>query len=90
MPFIFPTKLYNYVVPDSLGNGLQSPSNISYSGDDYLPSLESFLHASTTNKDQDIRLSDLAMVSRLANARQPVVDVSKSSLTCRQNRSRHA
>ena len=48
-------------------------------GDDYLPSLESFLHASTTNKDQDIRLSDLAVVSRLANARQPVVDVSKSS-----------
>ena len=79
MPSIFPTKLYNYVVPDSLGNGLQSPSNISYSGDDYLPSLESFLHASTTNKDQDIRLSDLAVVSRLANARQPVVDVSKSS-----------
>ena len=49
-------------------------------GDDYRPSLESFLQASKTDADQDLRLSSLAVVSRLANARQPLVDVSKSRI----------
>ena len=49
-------------------------------GDDYRPSLESFLQASKTDADQDLRLSGLAVVSRLANARQPLVDVSKSRI----------
>ena len=49
-------------------------------GDDYPPSLESFLQASKTDADQDLRLSGLAVVSRLANARQPLVDVSKSRI----------
>ena len=44
------------------------------------PSLESFLQASKTDADQDLRLSGLAVVSRLANARQPLVDVSKSRI----------
>ena len=44
------------------------------------PSLESFLQASKTESDQDLRLSGLAVVSRLANARQPLVDVSKSRI----------
>ena len=44
------------------------------------PSLESFLQASKTDTDQDLRLSGLAVVSRLANARQPLVDVSKSRI----------
>ena len=48
--------------------------------DDYRPSLESFLQASKTDADQDLRLSSLAVVSRLANARQPLVDVSKSRI----------
>ena len=48
------------------------------------PSLESFLQASKTDADQDLRLSGLAVVSRLANARKQVKN------TCRQNRSRHA
>ena len=47
--------------------------------DEYV-SLESFLQASTTNKDQDLRLSGLAVLSRLANASQPLVDVSKSRI----------
>ena len=45
-----------------------------------LPSLESFLQASKTDADQDPRLSGLAVVSKLANARQPLVDVSKSRI----------
>ena len=48
--------------------------------DEYRPSLESFLQASKTDADQDLRLSSLAVVSRLANARQPLVDVSKSRI----------
>ena len=49
-------------------------------GDEYRPSLESFLQASKTDADQDLRLSGLVVVSRLANARQPLVDVSKSRI----------
>ena len=45
-----------------------------------LPSLESFLQASKTDADQDLRLSGLAVVSKLTNARQPLVDVSKSRI----------
>ena len=47
---------------------------------DHRPSLESFLQASKTDADQDSRLSGLAVVSRLANACQPLVDVSKSRI----------
>ena len=49
-------------------------------GDYNRPSLESFLQASKTDADQDLRLSGLAVVSKLANARQPLVDVSKSRI----------
>ena len=49
-------------------------------GDDYRPSLEPFLQASKADADQDLRLSGLAVVSKLANARQPLVDVSKSRI----------
>ena len=47
---------------------------------DHRPSLESFLQASKTDADQDSRLSGLAVVSKLANACQPLVDVSKSRI----------
>ena len=49
-------------------------------GDDYRPSLKQFLQASKADADQDPRLSGLAVVSKLANARQPLVDVSKSRI----------
>ena len=49
-------------------------------GDEYRPSLESFLQASKTDADQDPRLSGLAVVSKLANARQSLVGVSKSRI----------
>ena len=48
--------------------------------DDYRPSLEPFLQESKADADQDLRLSGLAVVSRLANASQPLVDVSKSRI----------
>ena len=60
-----------YLLPPQSANGLAS---------DYRPLLESFLQASTTDPDQDSRLSGLAVVSRLANASQPLVDVSKSRI----------
>ena len=46
----------------------------------HLSSLESFLQASKTDADQDLRLSGLAVVSRLADASEPLVDVSKSRI----------
>ena len=46
----------------------------------HYPSLESFLQASKTDADQDLRLSGLAVVSRLANASESLVDVSKSRI----------
>ena len=49
-------------------------------GDDYRPSLEPFLQESKADADQDLRLSGLAVVSKLTNARQPLVDVSKSRI----------
>ena len=49
-------------------------------GDDYLPSLEPFLQESKADADQDLRLSGLAVVSKLTNVRQPLVDVSKSRI----------
>ena len=49
-------------------------------GDDYRPSLEQFLQASKADADQDLRLSGLAVVSKLTNVRQPLVDVSKSRI----------
>ena len=54
--------------------------NLYSANEDEYVSLESFLQASTTNKDQDLRLSGLAVLSRLANASQPLVDVSKSRI----------
>lgn len=48
--------------------------------DDYRPSLQSFLQASTTNEDQDLRLSGLGVLSTLANACQPLVDVNKAKM----------
>ena len=42
------------------------------------PSLESFIRASSTVESQGLRLSGLAIFSKLANACQPPVDVSKS------------
>ena len=57
---------------------LSSPSFAN--GDDYRPSLEQFLQASKADADQDLRLSGLAVVSKLTNVRQPLVDVSKSRI----------
>ena len=48
--------------------------------DDYRPSLEPFLQESKADADQDPRLSGLAVVSKLINVRQPLVDVSKSRI----------
>ena len=47
--------------------------------DDYI-SIESFLQASKASKDQYIRLSGLAVLSKLANASQPLADVRKSRI----------
>ena len=44
------------------------------------PSLESFIRASTAMKDQELRLSGLAVSSKLANACQPLPDVSKANI----------
>ena len=44
------------------------------------PSLESFLRISATTEGQELRLSGLAVFSKLANACQPLVDISKSSI----------
>ena len=55
--------------------GLSSPRF--KNGDDYRPSLEQFLKASKADADQ---WSGLAVVSKLTNVRQPLVDVSKSRI----------
>ena len=47
--------------------------------EDYI-SMGSFLQASEASKDQDIRLSGLAVLSKLTNASQPLVDVRKSRI----------
>ena len=44
------------------------------------PSLESFVRASTAMKDQELRLSGLAVSSILASACQPLADVSKAKI----------
>ena len=44
------------------------------------PSLESFLRISATTEGQELRLSGLAVFSKLANSCQPLVDISKSSI----------
>ena len=44
------------------------------------PSLESFVRASTAMKDQELRLSGLAVSSKLASACQPLADVSKAKI----------
>ena len=56
-----------------------SPPRVA-NGDDYRPSLEPFLQESKADADQDLRLSGLAVVSKLTNVRQPLVDVSKSRI----------
>ena len=43
-------------------------------------SLESFIRASSTEEDQELRLRGLAVYSNLTNACQPPVDVSKSNI----------
>ena len=42
------------------------------------PSLESFVRASTTEENRDLNFSGLAIVSKLANACQPLVDVRRA------------
>ena len=44
------------------------------------PSLESFIRASTAMEDQQLRLSGLAVFSKLANACQPLADVNKAKI----------
>ena len=66
-------------IPEVVCN-LSTPWYANDSRYDHRPSLESFLQASKTDADQDPRLSGLAVVSKLANARQPLVDVSKSRI----------
>ena len=44
------------------------------------PSLESFIRASTAMEDQQLRLSGLAVFSKLANACQPLADVNKAKV----------
>ena len=66
-------------IPEVVCN-LSTPLYANDSRYDHRPSLESFLQASKTDADQDLRLSGLVVVSRLANARQPLVDVSKSRI----------
>ena len=59
---------------------LSTPRYANNSRYDHRPSLISFLQASKTDAGQDLRLSGLVVVSRLANARQPLLDVSKSRI----------
>ena len=59
---------------------LSTPRYANNSRYDHRPSLISLLQASKTDAGQDLRLSGLVVVSRLANARQPLVDVSKSRI----------
>jgi len=44
------------------------------------PSLESFIRASTAMEDQELSLSGLAVISKLANTCQPLADVSKAKI----------
>lgn len=44
------------------------------------PSLESLIRASSTMEKPELRLSGLAVFSKLSNACQPLVDVSKSNI----------
>ena len=53
--------------------------NLQSASDRYI-SIESFLQASKTSKDQDIGLGGLAVFSKLANASQPLADVRKSRI----------
>ena len=49
------------------------------------PSLESFVRASTTEENRDLTFSGLAIVSKLANACQSLVDVGKARSSSQQN-----
>ena len=74
------TKTLSFVSIPEVVCYLSTPRFANTSRYYHRPSLESFLQASKTEADQDLRLSGLAVVSRLANARQPLVDVSKSRM----------
>ena len=74
------TKTLSFVSIPEVVCDLSAPLFANTSRYYHRPSLESFLQASKTEADQDLRLSGLAVVSRLANARQPLVDVSKSRI----------
>ena len=80
--YFFPhnTKTLSFVSIPEVVCYLSTPWFANTSRYYHRPSLESFLQASKTEADQDLRLSGLAVVSRLANARQPLVDVSKSRI----------
>ena len=45
-----------------------------------IPSMESFIPTSTTEEGQELRLSGLAVFSELANACEPLADVSKAKI----------
>ena len=78
--FFYSTKTLSFAsIPEVVCN-LYTPWYANESRYDHRPSLISFLQASKTDVDQDLRLSGLVVVSRLANARQPLVDVSKSRI----------
>ena len=74
------TKTLSFVSIPEVVCYLSTPRFANTSRYYHRPSLESFLQASKTEADQDLRLSGLAVVSRLDNARQPLVDVSKSRM----------
>ena len=78
--FPYNTKTLSFVSIPEVVCDLSTPRFANTSRYYHRPSLESFLQASKTEADQDLRLSGLAVVSRLANARQPLVDVSKSRI----------
>lgn len=70
------TTLSFQIVPEVACELERVPASDDY---DYI-SIESLLQASKAGKDQDIRLSGLAVLSKLANASQPLVDVRKSRI----------
>ena len=72
------TTLTLQIVPEVVCE-LTAPYTNTPAQDDYI-SIESFLQGSKASKDQDIRLSGLAVLSKLANASQPLVDVRKSRI----------
>ena len=78
--FPYNTKTLSFVSIPEVVCYLSTPRFANTSRYYHRPSLESFLQASKTEADQDLRLSGLAVVSRLANASESLVDVSKSRI----------